>query len=810
MEGSLRQAGAVLRVAVQLVDASTGAHLWAETYDRTFRPEEIFALQDDLVPRIVSTVADWYGVLPHSMSEAVRLKPLEQLSPYEAVLRSFGYYERITPEEHAAVRAGLERAVQQAPGNADDWAMLSMMYGEEHRFGFNAQPDPLGRSLQAARRAVDAAHANHFAWLALAQALFFRKEFDAFRDAAERAIALNPMDGSTVEYMGHLIAFAGDWEHGCEVAERARQLNPNHPGWYWAVPFLDAYRKGDYRSARTFLLRGNQFRHFFMQALFAAVHGQLGEHEAADKALREVLTLKPNFPLIGRDEFAKWYLPELVEHLMDGLRKAGLEIADEEGVAAPLPVTDVTDTRNVPGSGSRPAIAVLPFANMSADSDQEYFSDGLAEEIINLLAQVPGLKVIARTSAFAFRGKEQDIREIANALGVSTVVQGSVRRAGSRLRVTAQLIAADGDHIWAERFDREMTEVFAVQDEIAAAIASTLKVTLTGQPSPARPYEPNLAAYEAFLKGRHHYYKFSPEAFTRAEQEFTRAIALDPQWAEPHAALGDVYFALGFYGWRPLDDMVQLASAEARKAVAILSSHPMAHAVLAAIAALRDYDWQEAEAQFGAAKASGSLDPHGRMLCAMFYLLAAGRFDEAAREMALAITQDPLNAFWRARQAWILLCGEMYDEAIAEARKALEFDDSNYLARMMVALSLTFQGKLSEARKEAEEVFRLAPWDALGTGLLAGLLARAGERDRAAQLIPTITSGGAAPVGMMMYHLVCAEIDAAIDWYQKDIELGRPNAPMIAFAGFLRPLRANPRWPKIARMMNLPDRDVAR
>ena len=142
MEGSLRQAGPTLRLAVQVVDAMSGAHLWAETYERPFRPEDVFALQDDLVPRIVSTVADWYGVLPRSMSDAVRSKAPETLSPYEAVLRSFGYFARFTPEEHAAVRAGLERAVQQAPGYADAWAMLSMMYGEEYRFRFNAGPDP--------------------------------------------------------------------------------------------------------------------------------------------------------------------------------------------------------------------------------------------------------------------------------------------------------------------------------------------------------------------------------------------------------------------------------------------------------------------------------------------------------------------------------------------------------------------------------------------------------------------------------------------------------------------------------------------
>ena len=327
MEGSLRQSGAKLRLAVQLVDATRGTHLWAETYEREFSSENIFELQDDLVPRIVSTVADWYGVLPHSMSETVRLKPPDQLSPYEALLRSFGYFENIATEEHALVRSALERAVDQEPGNADAWAMLSMLFGEEHRFGFNVKPDSLGRSLDAARRAVAIAHANHFAWLALAQALFFRKEFDPFRDAAEKAIALNPMDGSTVEYLGHLIAFSGNWERGCKLAERARQLNPNHPSWYWSVPFLDAYRKGDYLSARTFLMKGNPQQNWLMHALLVAVQGQLGEREAAERHLRDVLIMMPEFPSIARGEFAKWYLPDLVDHLMEGLRKAGLESA---------------------------------------------------------------------------------------------------------------------------------------------------------------------------------------------------------------------------------------------------------------------------------------------------------------------------------------------------------------------------------------------------------------------------------------------------------------------------------------------------
>lgn len=194
-----------------------------------------------------------------------------------------------------------------------------------------------------------------------------------------------------------------------------------------------------------------------------------------------------------------------------------------------------------------PSIAVLPFANMSRDADDEYFSDGLAEDIINLLAHVPNLKVTARTSAFAFRGKELDITKIAEALRVRTILEGSVRRAGSRIRVTAQLInAEDGYHLWSERYDRELTDVFAIQDEIAQAIAIALQLKLI--PKPAK-HTPTFPAYEALLKARHHMRSYLPEAFTRGEEYCRHAIALDPEYAAPHALLGfHSLFAANLYG----------------------------------------------------------------------------------------------------------------------------------------------------------------------------------------------------------------------------------------------------------------------
>jgi tetratricopeptide (TPR) repeat protein len=316
---------------VQLVDTNSGAHLWAESYDRVFQPEKIFVLVDDVVPRIVSTVADMHGVLLHSMSETLRGKKAESLTPYEAVLRSFGYIAHISVEEHAKVRACLELAVERAPANADVLAMLSNVYAEEYKQGFNVLPESLERALNAARRSVDAAPSSSLSYHMLAQAFFFRREFEAFRNAAERAIALNPMDACTLAFMGILLAYTGAWERGCALTRRAMELNPNHPGWYRFGEFNDAYRKKDYRGALDVAVRFNMPSYYFTHASLAAAAGQLGDRDTARRALRELLAQKPAFATSAREDFAKWLgHSELLEHVLDGLRKAGLEAPQEK------------------------------------------------------------------------------------------------------------------------------------------------------------------------------------------------------------------------------------------------------------------------------------------------------------------------------------------------------------------------------------------------------------------------------------------------------------------------------------------------
>ena len=329
MEGSLRQAGSKVRIAVQLVDASSGAGLWAETYDRPFPAESVLDLLDDVVPRIVATVGDTQGVLPYSMTAALRNRDPESLTPYEAVLRSFGYHQRVNASEHLVARTALEQAVKQAPDRPDCWAVLSWLYRCEYTHGFNPQPDPLERGLAAARRAIDLAPSNQFAHAALASILFCRREFAAFRATAQRALALNPVEGYANAYLGLQMAFSGDWEAGCVLTERITQLNPNHPGWYWLPMVFNAYRLHDGQRALEFALKINMPGLWTAQPALAVVYSQLGELEQARIAVRELLSLRPQFAGHLREELAKWWQPELIEQLVSDLGKAGLEVPDE-------------------------------------------------------------------------------------------------------------------------------------------------------------------------------------------------------------------------------------------------------------------------------------------------------------------------------------------------------------------------------------------------------------------------------------------------------------------------------------------------
>jgi TolB-like protein/tetratricopeptide (TPR) repeat protein len=457
-------------------------------------------------------------------------------------------------------------------------------------------------------------------------------------------------------------------------------------------------------------------------------------------------------------------------------------------------------------TGHQPSIAVLPFANMSADKENEYFSDGLAEEIINALTKVPGLRVIARTSAFRFRG-EQDLRKVGETLRVGSVLEGSVRKSGTRLRITAQLInVADDSHIWSERYDREMTDVFAIQDEISHAIVETLKLKLSPQAAAKPRYTPKLPAYEAYLKARYYHWKLTPEAMEQAKQFYEQAIALDPRFALAHAFYADLFTLRASIGITPAHEAMPAARAVAQRALELDPSLPEAHAILCAFAVAYDYDWKEAAHRFTLATADAAASPWVLAYLAVFYLLALGRRTEAIEQVERAVQGDPLDFTIRAVLAHCLAAAGRYTEAEGHLRQILDFDANVSLAFSGLASQYAAQRMSVEALPFAEKAHSMAPWAKQSRGLYAGLLIRAGEPDRGKELIQRLGSGEVygTPIGLAIFHTCCGEIDLAADWIERAIEERFPSVAYWLQTAIAEPLRASPRWPKLAALMNLP------
>ena len=454
----------------------------------------------------------------------------------------------------------------------------------------------------------------------------------------------------------------------------------------------------------------------------------------------------------------------------------------------------------------QPSIAVLPFANMSRDADDEYFSDGLAEEIINLLAQVSGLNVIARTSAFAFKGQNTDIRKIAETLGVTSVLEGSVRRAGIRLRVTAQLIrASDGIHLWSQRYDREMTDVFAVQDEISAAIAEALQLKLSPQAAAKPRYTPKLPAYEALLKAKHFHWKVNAESMEQAKEFYEQAIALDPQYALAQAAYADYLYGRTTLGMSRLREVAAMAQALARRALELEPSLPEAHLVLGCLAGFLDFNWKEFESECLLATASDAASAH----CYLVFgtgLHAVGRGHEAVKRLEQAVQRDPLQTTIRTWMGITLGTVGRDAEAEEQFRQAMHLDANFLWAYAYLAEFYAARGRFAEALPIAEKAFSLAPWYPPTVGIYAGVLARLGQADRGKELIQKLGSGEAygASAGWAIFHVCCGEIDLAADWSEKAIAERDPIGTLTLQTRIFEPLRASPRWPKLAALMNLP------
>jgi serine/threonine-protein kinase len=458
--------------------------------------------------------------------------------------------------------------------------------------------------------------------------------------------------------------------------------------------------------------------------------------------------------------------------------------------------------RSAPGA-DKPSIAVLPFTNMSADKENEYFGDGLAEEVINALAQVPGLQVAGRTSSFLFRGKDLDIAEAGRRLNVEHLLEGSVRRSGNRVRVTAQLIkVADGFHVWSERYDREWTDIFAIQDEITYAIASALRVRLAADSPTVRRHTPNLRAYEQYLKARELFYKAFPGSFAQTKAMLEHAVSLDPQFALPYSLLGGCYTMLANLGFEPAHDMMPRAREAEEQALRVDPELPEAHALLGVCAGGFGHDWIGAEREWQLAMARDPVSHDVRLWYGNHYLLAIGRIAEAVEIMARALEEDPLNLMYRHHFARGLRHLGRLDEAEAELRGILDVDAGFPWALETMGAVCAQQGNAAEALTLTERAHVVTPWSYSVVGQLAALTEQAGDRTRTDALLATLGTGEAygASTGFALYHAMRGDVERSADWAARGI--AQRYLPLIYVLAPL--LRSERQWPALARLLNLP------
>ena len=454
------------------------------------------------------------------------------------------------------------------------------------------------------------------------------------------------------------------------------------------------------------------------------------------------------------------------------------------------------------------SIAVLPFTNMSADAENEYFCDGIAEDLIGALTKIEQLRVAARTSAFSFKGKHAALKDVGRTLNVRTVLEGSVRKAGNRLRVTAQLVnVADGYQLWSERYDRQLEDVFAIQDEISLAIVNALRVRLLGGQKAvlAKRYTDNVQAYELYLKGRHHWHAWNADGLGRSRECMERAIALDPDYALAYTGLADCALASGSIGLISYAELLPGAKAHLTRAVSLDPELDEAWTLLS-IVHFFEWDWPAAARTVARAIELNPRLGHAHQALGCIRLWE-GRYDEALASLARAVELEPLAPAWNVFLVLVQMARGDRARAWDRVRVGLEFDPGFWMTHWARSMLLMSEGDRPQAVRAAEEAVRCSSGAPSAVGLMICALGLAGQRERAEQelaaLVERAGRGHVPALSMALAHAGLGETDRAFEWLEKsyverDVWLrGVGWNPM--FAG----LREDPRLNDLLRRMGL-------
>ena len=467
--------------------------------------------------------------------------------------------------------------------------------------------------------------------------------------------------------------------------------------------------------------------------------------------------------------------------------------------------------RKAASEETKPSIAVLPFRDMSSGRDQDYFCEGIAEELINALVKLEGLRVASRTSAFQFKDRESDIKRIGAQLEVQTVLEGSIRKSGDRLRITAQLInIEDGFHMWSEKYDRDLKDIFAIQDEISLAIVDKLKVKLLGveRKSLVRRRTTDQEAHNLYLRGLYFWNRRLEGGLKRAMDHFHLAIEKDPGYALAHVGIADTYNVTGFFGYAPPKETFPKGMAAARRALEIDEALGEAHASLGFAKTFYEWDWPEAEKEF---KRAIELNPDYASAHEWYglYLSAMGRVDEAIAEAELARDLDPLSPIINACVGVLYYFARRYDESIANHRKTLELVPDFLLSSTYIVLAYVANGMCESAFKTMSRVESSAAEHAYTLGHFGYAYAVCGREEDALRTLDTLNDLAkvryVCPYYQALVFLGLGRMDEAFDLVDKAY---MERSPLLVFAKagpIYDTLVADSRYKELLRKLGLED-----
>jgi adenylate cyclase len=699
LEGSVQKSGERVRITAQLIDAIKGHHLWSEQYDREVK--DFFALLDEITLKIASSLR-----VKLIVGEQIQvLQYGGNLEVWGYMVRGVSLMQRFTREDNARARKLFEKAAKIAPEYANAWTSLAWSHWVDARYGFSeSRPKSFNQSLKLAKKAIAIDDSDPAAHALLGGIYLFTRQYDKAIAEGEKSIALGPSFPEIYSFLAMTLSYAGNPEEAIALIKKAMRLHPYYPWFYLTILGRSYIVAGRFEEALSTykqcleLMKRRELSGMALTGVYfglAVAYMNLGQEAQARAYVDEALKLSTKLSL-GWVRKATFYKdPAHLEVFIDALRKAGLP------ETPPLPLPD------------KPSIAVLPFVNMSGDPEQEYLSDGISEEIITALSVTPKMFVIARTSSFKYKGKEVDVRMVARELGVRYVLEGSVRKSEDQLRITALLVDAQtGQHVWAERYDRDLKDIFAIQDDITLKIITALEVKLT-QGEKARlaaKGTENLQAYKKYLQANKAHYTMTKEGLAEARRLLEEAIALDPEFPAAYLLLGTGYnMEVDRGASKNPRESRKKAFELVKKAVALDDSYAGAHAVLGGLYIIIERNYDKAIAQ-----CERALDLEPNLDVANIWmglvLTFAGRHEEAVRYCEQAIRLNPMPEAWSFRTlglaySWV----GRYEEAIATHKKALQRAPNDIFTHLHLTAAYSWAGRSEEARIQAAKVLKINP-----------------------------------------------------------------------------------------------------